>query len=432
MFGKILIYLACLTLPFDAFPFKYYNLGSSKPLSLIFIYLFFLVNIFKITKFKFSDDDWKSFFFLFFSFIITLIKVVLYYKDYSPLITFINLFLSFFITYQSTIFIINMGDKKTFEIIKKSIVIGYSISLLIGLLQFITIYGGINIFNNLYPYILRDTEYISQGRIHFAFGEPSYIGIHLFLILLPLYGFIDIKNKRKYRLFLIMYYILSIFSFSMQFILDTIIFIVFYFLINKKIKASKKIGVITISIIVAIIIYNLFIANNYFNIENPFYHRIVRNINRQENIFDPNVYIQDQSVAVRTSLAKVGLVGIQDHPIVGYGLGYFGESYRENISKVNYFWTLNSELVKKYQDPQPCYVFYLNMLTEAGVLGLLFLIYFFKSILTRGNNPFFIFALMSTYFLIQLSLFGTIPIIIVIALVKYGGNSIEDLKKLEK
>lgn len=417
MKGKIFLYLACITITFDSFPFNIYGLGSPKPLYLVFLTLFFMINILKVFKIKVKLTDNIAFYILFVSWLITLVKAKYYYANYNPLLTFTNLIIGFIIVYLSILIVINFGNIKVYEKIKKYIIIGYVIALIVGIMQFITIHLNTNIFNNIYPYILRDLQYVNQGRIHFTFGEPSYIGGNIFLILIPLYKYISNKNKKLYIMFVAFIYILGISSFSMQLLLDTFIFVVFLLLFHKRISMLKKMLVFIISIFILFSLNKLFIQDNYFKIDNVFYRRLVSNVKEYTNFFKNDKKINDQSLEVRITLAKTALKGIEDNPILGSGLGYFGESYKKNINDVYPYWQSSFELVKFYnKEYSYSYIFYFNIVNEAGILGVVFLIMFFWPILVNKKNPY---VIMSLYFLIQANLFGNICIILMITVNKY-------------
>ena len=101
----------------------------------------------------------------------------------------------------------------------KILLIVYTISLIIGWLQFITIKLDIEPIKQIF-YNIEKRSYIGNNRVQFTFTEPSFIGMHLFGILLPIYLFT--KNK-KILIFILMFSMSSIiFSSGIRILIDII------------------------------------------------------------------------------------------------------------------------------------------------------------------------------------------------------------------
>lgn len=415
---KFLFYLALLFLPFDSFPFNLYGLGSNKPLSLYIFILFFLVNIDKVLKIKLYKEDFCFFLCIPIMCLISYFKAkYIFYSD-SGVTTFVNNMIGFIAIYLSfTIAIHNTKSKSELDRYIRIIIIGYSISFFIGILEILFMYFNITSISEILKYIIRDTNYLTEKRLHFSFGEPSYIGQHLFLVLMPILyyknRFSDKKSSNKYRIFLYAFIMLSIFSISSQLIIDFIVFFAVVILINKSFK--QKIVYILASIIILLSINNLFINNNYFHIKSPYYSRIVSNIQSIKGDNDNmDVVNNDQSIRVRYDLSAVSYKAIKDNILSGYGFGNFIFAYRNYINDVDPLFYNNEELTKiYYSDYKFQYNFYLFILSDGGIIGVAWILLFFGriihniGILKNRMGKFFIFMVMAFYLLIQSNLFGS-------------------------
>lgn len=126
----------------------------------------------------------------------------------------------------------------------KMLLIVYTISIVIGWIQFIAIKCDIEVLKIFFTAIEKRT-YINVDRAQFTFTEPSFIGMHLFGILLPIY----FATKKKNILVLLIIFSVSsiIFSSSIRILVDIIAIIgILYLLYVVKNKYNKKIVVTTV------------------------------------------------------------------------------------------------------------------------------------------------------------------------------------------
>ena len=122
----------------------------------------------------------------------------------------------------------NKDNPNTMNKIIKILFISYLITMFVGVLQYITIKGNIGFLYKFFNSIFKRNSYLNYHRIQFFFTEPSFIGMHLYGILLPL--FLYTKSKKIIKL-IIFYALLAIaFSSGVRIILDSsIIAIMFIF-----------------------------------------------------------------------------------------------------------------------------------------------------------------------------------------------------------
>lgn len=148
----------------------------------------------------------------------------------------------------------------------KMLLIVYTISLLIGWIQFITIKCDIEVLKMFFTAIEKRT-YIKVNRVQFTFTEPSFIGMHLFGILLPTY----FATKEKKIQFLVILFSVSsiIFSSSIRILVDIIAIAgILYLLYIVKNRYNKKIVVITAVLVIVGIVSIIVLYNTNTRIKN--------------------------------------------------------------------------------------------------------------------------------------------------------------------
>ncbi|MEG6532043.1 hypothetical protein V6C20_00390, partial [Caldibacillus thermoamylovorans] len=179
--------MAAFSLPFDSFPFNNYGLGSNKPLSLLFIGIFLIFNFTKLRKISLFKSDYIFMLFSILILALSLIKVSFYYENIEGFLVFINSFFGFIIITLSIIVYLNNMDSVSNLKILKSIMFGYLVSLFFGIMELVYFIFKIEGIGFILSFFLRDGNYLSNQRVQFAFGEPSYIGFHMYLVLIPAY-----------------------------------------------------------------------------------------------------------------------------------------------------------------------------------------------------------------------------------------------------
>lgn len=412
MRATILIYVSFLLLPLEDFPFEKYGIWSNHSVSLLFMLLFFIINIDKI---RIRRKNMKLIGLFAIVFLISFLFSVFKYnadftgclKELNSMITFIPYTFGMYLFYRNSSYL----QKKR---LISATVIGYIGMFLVGILQLLTNVMGSNALNDIWGYLIEDPRWlVEEGRLQFTLSEPSYFTYHFFCIILPLKKLVSDNYKKMYNIFLIMYSILGLFTFSSLYYICLIIYIVTKIFDNKENNIKKYLGICTIIIcIVAVFImldsHLLKLTGNVYLIRfDDLYHRIAQNQFSFDNIGG------DMSLSTRTTLLAIGILGFLRHPILGYGFGYGLEAYKDLISTVNPWWSKNSELMAMYS--QRDYIFlggiYTNLLCGAGIIGLIIIFYLCKDIVgskfVNNSEKITFFILM-----LQTNLIGIIPAMI--------------------
>ena len=257
--------------------------------------------------------------------------------------------------------------KHSMNSLVKKILIAYWISLFIGLIQFVTIKLNISFLKDFFAFISK-RNYLNMRKVQFTYTEPSYIGMHLFGVLLPIYYWV--KDKKILKL-IVTYTIIGILlSGSVKLILDIFVVIIINVII-KNIK-NKKIIILTI-IFVPVLIGMFFVAYN--------------NNKRIQKIVDRGVYA-DGSLSSRYFRINAAVHGYQKnfgHFVIGYGLGNsiipmragYLEAYREYKNA----WKHEVDRIgdASYTSDSESLCFYTKFISEFGIISLiLFFIYLFN------------------------------------------------------
>lgn len=269
----------------------------------------------------------------------------------------------------------------------KILLVSYTISLFFGILQYITIQFQIKALHEFFDFILK-RNYVQYWRTQYFFTEPSFIGMHVFGILLPIY-FIS-KNKKI--LILITTFCITAFLFAggIKIFIDTcavgIILFVRYLIKNKK---YKYIIIIPIVIIIALtILYN---TNERF-----------------QDILSKGIY-GDGSLATRYFRIQSTVLGYTKKPanlLWGYGLGNsvipLQDGYDEAILsyKSDYMDEVGGMNDPNLVDDSLSYCLYTRFITEFGlILFVIAMIYILK--ITKNST----FKYKYSYLLIILYLY---------------------------
>lgn len=246
---------------------------------------------------------------------------------------------------------------KTYEIKKviKILFVSYTISIAFGILQFIAIKLDVKFLYHFFDFIFK-RNYLQYNRIQYFFTEPSFIGMHIFGILLPIY-FI---SKDKKILYLIIAFCISAFIFAsgVRILLDIttvgVILLFDYLIRNKK---YHYILIIPITGIIAVmVLYN----SNY----------------RIKQIIDEGIYT-DGSLASRYFRIQSTIYGYTKKPIhalFGYGLGNsilpLRDGYNDAIIsyKSSYIGEVRMLGNPNYTDDSVSYCLYIRFLSEFGLI----------------------------------------------------------------
>lgn len=290
---------------------------------------------------------------------------------------FVN-FISMFIYYEKN---------KNLNKIIKIIIISYEITLIIGIIEFLTIKFNITALYDFFSFIFK-RNYMRNKRVQFFFTEPSFIGMHLFGILLPLY----LLSKNKRILGLIITYIIAslVFNSGIRIIIDIIV-VGLILMIYKLITKRKFIILLSIPII---LILALIIGYNTND--------------RIRKIVDNGVYA-DGSLASRYFRIQSSTYGyIRDFPqvLIGYGVGNslipLRSGYDQAISKYKSSYVREMEELAnpEFNDDSVSYCLYIRFISEFGLLFFaLFMYYLIK--ITKYSS----FEYKWPYFIINLYIY---------------------------
>lgn len=302
-----LIYkIAIITIPFDNLFF-----APSAGWATISPILFFIYNILNLKKtlYILIKKEKK---------IITSIYIIIMYSlflyfiypikisNMVDVIQTIVLGISFYVAMINR-YIIN---KNEFEKDIKILIASYGISFLYGCIKYISLEFNINTLLELFSLV----EKRSYQRVAFSFTEPSFIAMHLFGVLVPVYYLSNSKKiKRRIILLIVMFSSITLMSQSTaRFLIDLFVISVmymFYVIINKHIKIGYKF--MAIYFIISVILVSLVGFN--FEVKND----------RINGILTKGVY-SDASLAARYFRINASIKGYIKNPIkmlFGAGMG---------------------------------------------------------------------------------------------------------------
>lgn len=364
--NDILFKIAIILMPFENFYFAPSN-GWATITPLIFV-------VYILFNFKYIIDCIKDYKKIICFFILSFfLSIINYFCVGANVGNTINAIISLGLGFVS-LFSFSIYGKKNEKIddVLKLLIISYSASLIIGIVEWITIKFNIK-FIYYISEILSKRNYLQYNRVQFTYAEPSFIGMHLFGILLPIY-FIS-KNKKILCLIIIYGLCSLIFNCSVRVILDIIIVatfcLVYYLIKNKKIKL--------LIILPLLLITSSFIAYNY----NP----------RIKKIVNSGIYA-DGSLASRYFRINASVRGYIKNPIngiFGYGIGNsiipLRQGYEE--AKKEYKNSYMDEVTqlgdKTYNDDSVSYCIYIRFISEFGFILFVIAISYILKITIESN-----------------------------------------------
>ena len=298
-----LFLFACFLLPFENFFFAP-SAGWATLTPIIFVgYLLCNIKYWGKCIFKYK----KIFLMVFLGVIITVINLLFIDEYIKPAIlrvisAAISLGLGLVSLMSFHIYLIEKnGDIKKIE---KIILIAYSISLLVGLVQWISVEFNISVIKELAG-ILSKRNYLRYNRIQFCFTEPSFIGMHLYGVLLPIYMFG--KNKKIKNLIIVFVLSSIFFGSSVRFLTDTAVVLAIYAL--YRINFKKAISIMAVAGVIFVMVFGgIYMYNNN---------------GRVNAIINGGLY-SDGSLAsrwFRINATIKGYISEPFHTLMGYGLG---------------------------------------------------------------------------------------------------------------
>lgn len=255
--------------------------------------------------------------------------------------------------------------KQDVKSIVKLLIISYTMSLLMGWIQFIVIKYNISILKDIFM-MLEKRSYIKFNRIQFTFTEPSFIGMHVFGVLLPIY--IYTKNRNILKLIIAFLGSAVFFSAGVRILIDILVVSILCYMIYfiKNIK-NVKVIIATVLVIVIIIVGGITVYNKNY---------------RVRTIINKGIYA-DGSLASRFFRINASVKGYQKsipNFIFGYGIGNSIKPIRDGYDEAmaEYKSTFVKEMEElgntDFTDDSVSYCLYIRIISEFGVVILLFLI----------------------------------------------------------
>lgn len=251
-----------------------------------------------------------------------------------------------------------------FNKIVKVILLAYTIALIMGVFQFIAIKFHIDYLKSFFIAIEK-RSYIKVNRVQYTFSEPSFIGMHLFGILLPIY--MITKEKKILKLILAFSVCSIIFSSGIRVLLDILI-VGTISIICKNLKNWKVI--VSFIVIVPMVVFG--------------FRYVYKRNNRVKAIINNGIYA-DTSLAVRYFRINASVLGLKKNPIRifwGYGMGNsiipLKEGYNEAIKEYENADNQEVRSIGKddFTDDNVSFCLYVRIITEFGIfLSIYLLIY---------------------------------------------------------
>lgn len=242
----------------------------------------------------------------------------------------------------------------------------YTIVFFIGVIEYLVIKFHISSGYAFFSAIFK-RNYVSSNRVQFFFTEPSFIGMHVFGILLPFYV---VSKNRKLRNLIIVFSAFTIFTLtSVRFIFDTVIVgtILFSFHANFK----KIYNIIAGIIFLLVIITAGYFAYSYNS--------------RLQAIASRGIY-GDGSSASRFFRIKATFIGYSKYAVnalFGYGLGNeilpIVQGYDEARKTYDSDYTREVDYLKHadlYDEHALVWCLYLKFMSEFGLMVSLFFLLF--------------------------------------------------------
>ena len=312
------------------------------------------------------------------------------------------------------------GKKSKIKKIVKLLIIAYSISLIVGWIEFLSIKFNINFLKNIFI-LLEKRDYISFNRVPFTFTEPSFIGMHMFGVLLPFY--ILTKDKRIIFLITLICGSALIFEASVRLILDILIVIAICG-IAYVIRNIKKVRVVIFTVLI-LTLAGITVKQAY------------QTIPRVKQILDKGLYA-DGSLASRIIRIDASINGFKKdiaHFTFGYGLGNAAMPIRKGYdAAMAEYREINGNDIPREIEELPyietdsiSYCLYTRMISEIGIVMTIIAIYYLFYLAIKGKNRMFLvylFILLYLYIQFDSYAFYTIWLYIVVS-----KNYISNIKK---
>lgn len=351
--SELIFYIAVFCLPFENFFFA--PSAGWAAISPVILALYIILNykhaikgLVKLRKILF-----------FFIFAVVLGSITAFINNVG-VIDFINSFVPLGLGAVSLLsFWTFYNKKKDLSIVINLIVIAYAICLMIGFIEYLTLkFNNIAMKEWLISIMKRDYLAEGRGRVQFFFTEPSFIGMHLFGILLPMYWL----SRRKDLLFVLALFLFAaiFFNSGVRVFIDIIVVAAIYFayllIIHKKAKFIPLV----------LLILGLGFTYAYNN-----------NV-RIKKIVDTGIY-SDGSLSARYFRMQSSVIGYSKAPVqtlFGFGMGnaikpiHLGYDEARETYKSTYLREVDALDKDKtdFHDDSVAYSLYIRFISEYGLI----------------------------------------------------------------
>ena len=359
--SELVFYIAVAFLPFENFFFA--PSAGWATISPILFAIYLLLNL-KLT-FRHILKQRKIFIFFILAAIlgtITAFSFDVNLKDY------LNAFIPLGLGAVSLLtFSLYYSKKRDLKTVVNILVISYALSAVVGLFEYLSItYKNLSFMDFLGGFFKRD--YLNgTHRVQFFFTEPSFIGMHLFGVLLPLYWI----SRRKDLLFIIG--LISVeaifFGSGVRIALDIAVVAILYF--SFLLLKHKKAKFIPLILLVLGLGFSYIYDHNY----------------RVQQIVSKGIYA-DGSLATRYFRSQASFIGYRNTfpaVITGFGLGNsmypIRSGYEEAVSQYDNEYTKEIDDLGEinFHDDAASYSLYTRFISEFGlvftIIGLIYLFY---------------------------------------------------------
>ena len=354
-FSDIIFYIATFMVPFENFCFAPTTGWATIAPIIFFVYLLF--NIRKVIK-NISFKD-----------VLPVVIIIIGLNVFSLLTNTFNVY-----RVSNTIFSLGLGitlyysfknyylKHKDVKRIVNILLVSYVISMIVGTIQFIAIKNEMNDIIFFFETVTKRSRYLTDGRVQFAFTEPSFISLHLFGVLLPLYC----VCKRKKILVIILLFISLAFLYGsgLRILLDSAVVVLILF-ICFILKSKHKILYMFVLIMASGLLFGgLYCTNERF-----------------KTIVNNGVY-SDGSLASRYFRLEASVYGYIEDPLhftFGYGIGnsitpiYNGYDKAFENYRSPYLKGVNIKYKNTTED-NLSFCLYIRIISEFGILFFLYLI----------------------------------------------------------
>ena len=360
--SELVFYFAIAMLPFENFWFA--PSEGWAAISPVILAFYVLLNIKLLPKTIFSLRQIFGFFF--FAVILgsataffNVVNAKDYLSSFVPLILGAILLLSFYIFYKK------QQDLRT---VINIVVVAYAVAVMIGFFEFLALKLNNHFFAEWLSGFFKRDYLVTNARVQFFFTEPSFIGMHLFGILLPLYWL----SRRKDLLFIMALFAFEAIAFNsgVRVIIDiAVVATIYFFYLLLKHKQAKWIPLI-------LLIFGLSFGYFYNN-----------NI-RVKKIIDAGIYA-DGSLASRYFRIQASVIGYAKTPteaLIGYGMGNSIKPLHLGYDEARALYTsdylreveaLDNKAIL-FHDDSVAYSLYIRFISEYGlILALIGLTYLF-------------------------------------------------------